>query len=147
MLEQLLNRLKEPPAAEEDAQHLQALAAAALLLEVAWADHEIADAELTLIEQELRNQFGLGEDEVAQLVSESREAHNESVGMYGYTRTINEEWDEPQKFALVNALWRLALANEELHHYEEHTIRKIAELLYLSHNRFIEAKLTAKRDA
>lgn len=146
MLSQLLNRLKEPPA-EEDPQHLQVLAAAALLLEVAWADHEIADAELALIEQELRSQFGLDDDEVTQLVSESREAHKDSVGMYSYTRTINEEWEEPQKFELVTALWRLALANEELHHYEEHTIRKIAELLYLSHNRFIEAKLTAKRDA
>jgi uncharacterized tellurite resistance protein B-like protein len=29
----------------------------------------------------------------------------------------------------------------------EHTIRKIAELLYVSHVRFIEAKRKARRDA
>jgi uncharacterized tellurite resistance protein B-like protein len=69
------------------------------------------------------------------------------VGVYGYTRTINESFTEEQKFELVTALWRLALADDGLHRYEEHTIRKIAELIYLSHSRFIEAKLTAKRDA
>lgn len=146
MLSQLLSRLREP-APEEDPKHLLALAAAALLLEVAWADHEMADEELALIENELRRQFGLTETEVAELISESREAHKESVGLYSYTRTINEVWEEAQKFDLVTALWRLALANDDLHHYEEHTIRKIAELLYLSHTRFIEAKLTAKRGA
>lgn len=145
MLKALLNRLKEPEE-EPDSEHLVALAAAALLLEVAWADHDIADAELELIERQLKGQFGLGEDEVRELVEESRTHHAESVGLYRYTRTINESWSEEQKFALVTSLWRLALAEDGLDRYEEHTIRKIAELLYLSHNRFIEAKLTAKRD-
>jgi uncharacterized tellurite resistance protein B-like protein len=78
-------------------------------------------------------------------VEESRREHEQSVGLYSYTRTINAAWSEEQKFALVTALWRLAMANDELHRYEEHTIRKIAELLYLSHERFIEAKLRVKR--
>ena len=146
MLKELLSRLKEPEE-EEDSGNLVALAAAALLLEVAWADHDITDAELALIEQQLECQFALGDAEVAELVRESREHHEESVGLYRYTRTINECWNEEQKFALVTALWRLALTDDGLHRYEEHTIRKIAELLYLSHSRFIQAKLTAKRSA
>jgi uncharacterized tellurite resistance protein B-like protein len=146
VLKDLLNRLKEP-AVEEDPAHLLALAAAALLLEVAWADHDIADAELALIEQHLESEFALSRAEVEELVAESRKAHEASVGLYSYTRTINDNWGEEQKFALVTALWRMALANDGLHHYEEHTIRKIAELLYLSHSRFIEAKLTARREA
>ena len=146
MLSNLLNRLKQPER-EAEPDRLLALAAAALLLEVAWADHDIADDELTLIRDQLRAQFELPAEDVDALVAESREAHEESVGLYGYTRTINEHWSEQQKFELVNALWQLALADDGLHRYEEHTIRKIAELLYLSHTRFIEAKLTAKRDA
>ena len=145
MLKGLLNRLKEP-AEEPDPAHLLALAAGTLLLEVAWADHEIADAELAIIEAQLESQFNLSREEVAELVGQSREVHEASVGLYTYTRTINEHWSEERKFELVTSLWRLALTNEGLHHYEEHVIRKIAELLYLSHSRFIEAKLTAKRD-
>lgn len=145
MLGKLISRLIQPEP-QEDPQRLVALAAAALLLEVAWADHDIADAELALIERQLQSEFGLSEAEVTELVEESREAHEASVGLYGYTRTLNDAWDEEQKFALVTALWRLALSDAGLDRYEEHTIRKIAELLYLSHSRFIEAKLTAKRD-
>lgn len=146
MLGRLINRLKQPEE-ETDPKRLEALAAGALLLEVAWADHDIADAELELIERQLEDEFGLRKDEVAELVEESRREHQESVGLYRYTRTINDAWDEERKVALVTALWRLALSEDGLHRYEEHTIRKIAELLYVPHSRFIEAKLTAKRDA
>jgi len=146
MITRLLNRLIQPEQ-EPEPEGLVALAAAALLLEVAWADHEISDTELALIQRHLQSQFGLSEAEVTELVDESRREHEESVGLYAYTRTINQAWNEEQKFALVTALWRLAMADDELHRYEEHTIRKIAELLYLSHDRFIEAKLRVKRGA
>ncbi|HEX7034277.1 MAG TPA: TerB family tellurite resistance protein [Pseudomonadales bacterium] len=147
MLKSLLSRLTGPSdEGSADGERTLALAAAALLLEVAWADHEISDAELARIEAELKRDFALPEEEVAALVAESRQAHEESVGIYSYTRAINEHWSEERKFALVQALWRLALVNDGLHRYEEHTIRKIAELLYLSHSRFIEAKLSARRD-
>ncbi|MFU8817212.1 MAG: TerB family tellurite resistance protein [Pseudomonadales bacterium] len=146
MLTRLLNRLTQPEQ-EPEPEGLVAMAAAALLLEVAWADHEISDDELALIERHLRGEFGLSEAEVTELVDESRREHEQSVGLYGYTRTINGAWTEEQKFSLVTALWRLAMADDDLHRYEEHTIRKIAELLYLSHDRFIEAKLRVKRGA
>lgn len=146
MLSRLLRAL-EQKGPEEDKASLLPLSAAALLLEVAWADHDIAEDELYLIERQLKQTFGLPDEDVAELVAESKRAHDESVGLYGYTRTINEHWDEPRKFELITTLWRLALSDDELHRYEEHTIRKIAELLYVSHARFIEAKLKAKRDA
>ncbi len=146
MLKEFLSRLTEP-AEETDPEHLVALAAAALLLEVAWADQDFADAELAIIEQQLKTQFALDDDELSALMAESRQAQENSVGLYRYTRIINEHWNEDRKYELVTALWRLALAENGLHRYEEHTIRKIAELLYLSHTRFIEAKLTAKRGA
>jgi uncharacterized tellurite resistance protein B-like protein len=146
MLSQLLARLKEPLAeSEAEAEALLPLAAAVLYLEVAWADHDIADEEMELIRRTLTEQFDLTPEEVDVIVSESKEQHDASVGLYRFTRTITEAWDEEARFQLVVRLWRLALSDEELHSFEEHTIRKIAELLYVSHSRFIEAKLTAKR--
>jgi uncharacterized tellurite resistance protein B-like protein len=144
MLKQLLSRLRQT-ATEPDPDRLIALAAATLLLEVAWADHRISDAELDAIRRQLASEFRLSATEIEALIEESRQAHDESVGLHRFTRTINEAWDEPRKFSLVESLWRLALSDEQIHRYEEHTIRKIAELLYLSHERFIEAKLRAKR--
>lgn len=145
MLSRLFGRLTQPAGDEHDREHLVRLAAAALLLEVAWADHDITDAELATIRRQLERQFALQDAEITELVEESRRHHADSVGMHSYTRTINEAWDEPQRFDLVEALWRLALTDDALDRYEEHVIRKIADLLYLSHDRFIEAKLRAQR--
>ena len=41
-------------------------------------------------------------------------------------------------------MWRVALADDALSHYEEHLIRKVSELLYVTHNDFMVAKLTAQ---
>jgi uncharacterized tellurite resistance protein B-like protein len=145
MLQKLLNRLKTPNADAEPAR-LVTLAAAALLLEVSWADHDISDAELTNIGAALQTTFGLAEADTAELIAQSRRDHEQSVGVFGYTRAINESWEEPAKFDLLVALWRLALSDDDLNRREEQVIRKIADLLYLSHARFIEAKLSAKRN-
>jgi len=144
MLGKLLRLVKEPDEAPNQ-ERLVMLAAAALLLEVAWADHDISDEELDLIRRQLCRQFHLSADEVSSIVAESKQHHEDSVGMHSYTRTINDVWDEPKKFNLIVALWQLALSDEELNRYEEHIIRRIAELLYVSHDRFIAAKLRAKR--
>ena len=146
MLSHLLSRLKEPLAKNEaEVAELLPLAAAVLYLEVAWADHDIADEEMGLISRTLTEQFDLPPEELHIIVTESRAQHESSVGLYRFTRIINDAWDEEAKYQLVVKLWELALSDSELHSFEEHTIRKIAELLYVSHSRFIEAKLTVKR--
>ena len=129
---------------EPDEKHLLPAAAAMLLLEVAWADHNMSDDEIALIEQSLQQLFDLREPFVAQLVNDAREKHHESVGVYDYTRTINEALDEEEKFQLLVQLWRLALSDSALHAIEEHVIRRISELLYVPHTRFITAKQQAR---
>ena len=44
---------------------------------------------------------------------------------------------------MVELLWQIAYANESLHIYEEHLVRKIADLLHVPHSAFIAAKLNA----
>tara|TARA_A100001037_G_C15153529_1_gene641545 strand:+ start:10340 stop:10783 length:444 start_codon:yes stop_codon:yes gene_type:complete len=146
MLSQLLARLREPIATnDEETKELLPLAAAVLYLEVAWADHDIADAEIDKIRSRLAHQFKLPADQIEEIIDESRTQHDASVGIYRFTRTLNDGWDEPTKFELLVSLWELALIDDDLDAFEEHTIRKIAELLYLSHDRFIEAKIKARR--
>ena len=40
---------------------------------------------------------------------------------------------------------QVAAVSNGIDRFEEHTIRRIADLLYLSHDRFIEAKLRARK--
>ncbi len=44
-------------------------------------------------------------------------------------------------------MWSLSLADGEPHHLEEHRIRRLAELLHVSHSDFIRAKLQVQEGA
>ena len=46
-----------------------------------------------------------------------------------------------EKFVLIKTLWRVAAADGDIHRYEDHLIRRIADLLYVPHSDFIRAKL------
>lgn len=144
MLNRLLDRLRIRPPQEEDAQPVTVLAAAILLLEVAWADHEISEEEIAILRSALTTQFNLDAATLDTLIEDSRQAQAQSVGVHAFTQTINENWSEGERFELVVNLWRLAYAGPGVDPLEEHTIRRIADLLYLSHTRFIEAKILAR---
>ena len=144
LLERLRGQSSEPAEARE---HLIVLSAATLLLEVAWADHDIAEAELAAVRRALVDQFGLDAAEADEVIAESRNRQEESVGMHAFTRTLVEAFDEQKRFELLTHLWRLAYSDAALDRFEEHTIRRISELLYVSHARFIEAKRLARSEA
>lgn len=120
------------------------LAAAALMFEVIWADHEVDDAEVKAMSELLAQQFGLDPNRVAEVVSESKLNHDESVGVFPFTRVLNEHLSEDQKYEVIKSMWTIALVDQDIDVFEEHTIRRIADLLYVSHARFIEAKLAVR---
>jgi uncharacterized tellurite resistance protein B-like protein len=41
-------------------------------------------------------------------------------------------------------MWEVAYADGRVDRYEDHMIRKVADLLYLSHNDFIRMKLASR---
>jgi uncharacterized tellurite resistance protein B-like protein len=41
-------------------------------------------------------------------------------------------------------MWVIAFSDEELDKYEEYLIRKVSNLIYVSHSDFIKSKLKAK---
>ena len=121
-----------------------ALAAAALMFEVIWADHEISQSELATAKVLLKQMFSVEEKTLMSIVTDAEERLSESVGVHAYTTFLNESMSEEEKFLVVTALWQIALAEDGIDVMEEHSIRKTSDLLYLSHSRFIEAKLKAK---
>jgi len=123
-----------------------ALAAAMLLLEVAWADHEISAKELNAARRGIGRLFGLDAAEVDSVLARARREHENVTAVYPFTRALNDALTPVEKRDLVSTLWRLAYADAELTGYEEHTIRRIADLLHVSHRDFIAAKRKS-RDA
>ncbi len=143
LLEKVRNFGEEPE--QDRSEQVLATAAATLLMEVAWADHHISEQELSSIRDAISRQFTLDDETMDAIISESRHHQDASVGLQSFTRTITDAWDEPDRYQLVLAMWQLAGKDDGVHHFEEHMIRKIADLLYVSHSRFIEAKREASR--
>jgi uncharacterized tellurite resistance protein B-like protein len=117
------------------------LATAALLVEVMRADQHATDAERAQLLKLLHESFGLPDAELDDLVrlaeAESEEAHD----LFQFTRLVSEHYDAEQRIELVRNLWRVAWADGNIDRYEEHLIRRIADLLYVRHSDFIRAKL------
>ena len=130
-----------PKQEEFDEKHIMHLAAAALLLEVSRADFDIQDEELEEIAKALQKRFKFSQEEVQNLLALALIEQEAHVSIYPFVKIINEGCDSEEKKLLLLDLWRVAYADNKLDKYEEYQIRKIAELLYLSHSDFIQTKL------
>lgn len=123
--------------------HSIELASLALLIEVAKSDHDISATELDEIVSLAIKTFGISQAEQSTLLAQAKDVVKNATSLYEYTAVINEHYAEKQKYQLIHAMWRVAYADSHIDRYEEHLIRKIADLIYVPHVQFIEAKLNA----
>lgn len=141
----MLRKLKElfctfdidHPPSERDLQ----LASAALLVEVSTADHSLDAREEHAIIEAIRKTYAMDRTDIEALVQEAKTISANAPSLYDFTRVINEHCSEEEKYRLVCECWRVAFTDGHLDKYEDHRIRKIAELIYLPHSLYIKAKL------
>ena len=107
------------------------LVAAALMMEVARADFREDVVENERIFELLKQTFSLSPEETELLMEHAGEEVDESVSLYEFTRLINDRLDQEEKRLVIRLMWQVAFADTNLHRYEEHVIRKVAELIYL----------------
>lgn len=117
------------------------LASAALLIEVAKADYEDDPREIETVVQLLRERFEIPERELEILMTLADQEVKQATDVFQFTSLVNQHFSAIEKNGLVESLWEVAYADGRVHHYEEHLIRKIAELIYVPHSEFIRGKL------
>jgi uncharacterized tellurite resistance protein B-like protein len=117
------------------------LAVAALLVEVLRADYQIEEPERQQVARSIAALLHLGTAEGAALLELAERRIDESHDLFQFTSMINRSFSEDEKLRLVEHLWLVARADQSIHKYEEHLIRRIADLLHVSHANFIAAKL------
>ncbi|WP_373082059.1 TerB family tellurite resistance protein [Zhongshania sp.] len=118
------------------------LVTAALLLEVSKADFQEDPAEIDKIRNILLQHFSVSLSDINAFIAKARETGNDSTSLYPFTRYINDNCNNIEKYQLVLALWEVALEDGRIDKYEDHLIRKISDLIYLPHSEFIRAKLS-----
>ena len=129
---------------EQDNTEIINNACAALLIETALADKVFNEEELISMKQTLNKVYKVDEKDIEDLIDESKRKVSESTSLYEYTRLINDLCDYEDKIRLISNLWSIAFADQQLDKYEEYLIRKISDLLHVSHKDFIEQKLRVK---
>ncbi len=144
MFERLKTLLQQFPSASLDGEEAAPMAAAMLLLEVAWADQNITEAEVASTRDAVQAMFKLTNEQVQALVDRAKSEHDTAISMYPFTRAVNDALSMEEKRQLILLLWRLAGSDSSIDVHEEYTIRRIADLLYVSHDDFIAAKLEAR---
>jgi uncharacterized tellurite resistance protein B-like protein len=123
------------------------LACAALLIEVAITDNEFDAEEFETLQNILQKQFGVPAEDCEALTTLAQSECEESSSMYQFTQLVNEHCSAEEKFDLVKGMWDIAYADGDLDKYEEYVIRKVADLIYVSHGDFIKAKHTARAES
>lgn len=121
--------------------HAIQLTTAALLIEVSRADFNADDSEQSYIVELLRNQFELSSEELDRLINLGQQEADQATSLYQFTRLINDNYSPEQKSLLIQSLWQVALADDYLDKHEDHLIRKVADLIHVSHKEFIRIKL------
>jgi uncharacterized tellurite resistance protein B-like protein len=136
----LANMAEPETKAEETPPADLRLAACALLLELAYADDDFSEAEREHLEAAVRRQFGLDEEQTAELIALAEKQRAEAVDLWTFTNLVAEHYSLGQKMVLAEAMWGLVYSDGELASREDYLMRKISGLLRLEPGYLAEAK-------
>lgn len=145
MLAKIKALLKQPKLSDASTGEANIrLASAALMVEVATIDNNFDEQEKSALLALLKTQFSLNDEQSQALLDLAEQARHDATSLHQFTREVNEQFSAPQKAELITSMWKVAYADGHLDKYEEHIIRRAADLLHLGHSDFIRAKISAK---
>lgn len=124
-------------------QQRMRLATAALLLEMASADFSVDPEEIEAVHSAILKGLGLSREETDELVGLAREEARDMTSYFQFTSVINKNCTPEEKVLIIEMMWQVALADGRLDNYEEHMIRKIANLIYVPRDQIVAAKHSA----
>ncbi len=116
------------------------LATAVLLVEMSRADYVMDKAQQQSIIELLSQRFELTENEANLLLEVAHEEADAAVSLHEFTRLLNERLSYEDRIHVVEMLWRVAAADDELHKYEDALVRKVADLLYVRHSDLVRLR-------
>jgi len=143
-LNNFLSAFIEPARVDSHPERTLQLAIAVLLIEVMKSDAECSDAEQATILKILKKRFLLSDAEVTQLTERGLRTARAANDYYQFTSLINRELKLPEKIRIIEYMWQVAYADRNISAHENHLMRKMADLLHISHGDYIAAKMRAK---
>ncbi len=125
-------------------KHRLQVATAAMLIEMARADFDVHPEEIEQVRQAVQTTFGLSQADTEELIRLAQEEVKQATDYYQFTSLINKGFSQKEKIQVVELMWQVAYADGHMDKYEDHLVRKLANLMHVSHKDFIAAKHRAR---
>ena len=116
------------------------LATCILLIEVSKSDDDFDIDEQDNIKKLIQAKFDLTTEELNHIYSISNENHKKMTSLFEWTDIINKECSYEEKLIIIGYMWDIAFTDSKIDKYEDYTIRKVSELIYVKHKDFINLK-------
>jgi len=82
----------------------------------------------------------LEREEVEDIAQSALSEVDDNISYHAHVAFINKEFSLEQKRSLLERMWRIAYADKHIDKYEEAFIRRFADLIYMKHKEFMQAK-------
>lgn len=155
MLDRFFNRISKALGADAstnqtatgDRQAAIRISTAALMIEVARADHDFDPDEFSRLRRLIERRFGLSAEDALELSDLADQRVEDSVSLHEFTRVLHENLQDSEKAGIVDMLWIMAYADGRLDMYEDALVLKISDLLYVPRPEVMRLKHRAQNSA
>jgi uncharacterized tellurite resistance protein B-like protein len=117
------------------------VAVCALFIEMARIDETFTPMEMETILSILHEKYGLSREYAGAIVVEAERELKQSVDLWQFSNLINENYSNEEKAEIIEILWRIVYVDGKMDRYEHYLMKKLKDLLRLSQEQLIEAKL------
>ena len=128
-------------ASSQNTEHDIRVATCALFVEMARIDETFTETEMNAILSILKERYGLSPEHAEALIAEAEKELEKSVDLWQFSRRINENYSIEEKIKIIEILWRIVYVDGKMDQYEHYLMNKLQNLLRLTHEQLITAKL------
>jgi uncharacterized tellurite resistance protein B-like protein len=116
------------------------LSAAALLVHVGMIDGTLSDAERAKLHTIVKRCFNLDDAAADDLIAKATAAEQDAVDLYHFTSLLNRTLDEAGRHRMVEMMWQMVYADQQVTEFEDNLIWRAADLLGVSSRDRIELR-------
>lgn len=132
LYDDIMGRISAEDIAADDRDTAIRMATAVLMVDVALVDKSFDENEFDRMVHLIKNHFGLGPQDAADLINAANVEAEELVSVYEFTKVLHNQLSHDDKARVVELLWAIACADGELDKYENALVLKVSDLLYVN---------------
>jgi uncharacterized tellurite resistance protein B-like protein len=122
------------------------IALGVLLWVVAEADDRFLPEEKAQMKKVLQESSQISAEDLPCVLGSIEIAAQERIDLHTFTHEVSKDLSRDVKIQILDNLFRVACADQDLDQKEHEMIRKIAGLFRLDHKEFIDSKIRVKKE-